>query len=577
MNHPTRSYTLDACLGRGGFGEVFRARLLRPGGLELTVAIKLLRADLDPGGQAAARLRDEARLLSLLDHPAIPAVRDLLTLEGRLAMVVDWIEGADLGACAEAAPAMPMRARIEVIAAIAEALDAAWSAPLRDGAPLRLVHRDIKPANIRISTRGAPFLLDFGIAVAAGAAREAHTATDLVVGSPAYMPPERYLGDQDAPSGDVFSLGAVLHELLTGRRLFASMTFMQLASLAADVRRFDAAVDTRLSDIPPHVDPDVSALLHGMLAHDPAERPTARMVADLLSEAADAAPGASLRRWARDRAWPDPVPLSSPLTGSTLVEGGDLRGGSRPTPSNATRHTLRDPSTSTTPDVAAISAHRAGPSPPRPTHHHPIAPRPARVPGWLPPILVTAAGIIGVLAGIRTTFDPARNVRAVQGEPWPPVAPAEAAAAPKTDGTAPVTPAAQDESSRAAVVTPTESPDEPPDRPIRAARRTSAPPSPHLAAPPAAPEPGAMPKPDPEPDAPPSVFVALDPSTAAYAPRLIGGGLNIALPAEVPAGQYEVWAEFIPGNPQPGGTASVALGDAPPTLRCANRFCRLLP
>src|SRR5689334_13675221 len=91
-----RQFHIHDCLGRGGYGEVYRSTMVAPGGVKLDVAVKLLRVDLDPGNEAVRRLRDEARLLSALRHPAILQVFDLAVLDGRIGLITEYVEGEDL-------------------------------------------------------------------------------------------------------------------------------------------------------------------------------------------------------------------------------------------------------------------------------------------------------------------------------------------------------------------------------------------------------------------------------------------------------------------------------------------------
>jgi serine/threonine-protein kinase len=200
-----RRFHIHACLGRGGFGEVYRATMSSSGGVRTEVAVKVLREDIDPGSEALKRLRDEGRLLGALRHPAILRVHDLVLLEGRVALVTEFVEGQDLDGCLSVRgvagdEAMPIRAVVAVVGEVASALEAAWSSVSPFGnVPIRLVHRDVKPANVRIGRHGEVKLLDFGIARATNVAREAQTATNSMMGSYLYMAPERFLEEQVAP------------------------------------------------------------------------------------------------------------------------------------------------------------------------------------------------------------------------------------------------------------------------------------------------------------------------------------------------------------------------------------------
>ncbi|MCA9570598.1 MAG: serine/threonine protein kinase, partial [Myxococcales bacterium] len=187
MEPDLRQFSIDRCLGSGGFGEVYLATMRSPGGVESEVALKVLHRGLDPRSQPIQRLRDEARLLGTLNHPAVLKVHDLVLLDGRIALVTEYVDGADLDECIRAG--LPLRATLEVIARTADALHAAYTSTGPEGVPLHLVHRDIKPSNIRVGRHADVRLLDFGIAKAADARREARTQTHAVLGSPWYMAP----------------------------------------------------------------------------------------------------------------------------------------------------------------------------------------------------------------------------------------------------------------------------------------------------------------------------------------------------------------------------------------------------
>ncbi len=320
-----RSFRIGPCLGRGGFGEVYLARMSRPGGFELEVALKVLHAEVDPAGQAAARLADEARLLALVRHRAVPRLIDLVRLEGRLALVSEYVEGADLRAMLEGPTPPGPRALAEALADVADALHAAWTTPLpgRPGHTARIVHRDLKPANLRLGRDGGARLLDFGIATTTAVTREAATQTAAIVGSPAYMAPERYDGAEAAPAADVFSLGAVLAEALGAPRLLGGLDVPALVGLALHRERFEAHVAARLSALPGELPATLRGLVASLTAWDPAARPSAPDTAEALAALAPTLAGPSLRAWARGASWPAVGESPGPWSGRTVTEGTD--------------------------------------------------------------------------------------------------------------------------------------------------------------------------------------------------------------------------------------------------------------
>jgi serine/threonine protein kinase len=316
-----RRFTVGDCLGRGGYGEVYRARMLSPGGLETEVALKVLRADLELGHDAVRRLRDEGRMLARLDHPAILRVFDLVALEGRVCLVTEMIDGADLAQLSHAGARPTPRAVLQLVSAVARALHEAYTATAGGGVPIRLVHRDVKPSNIRIGRHGQVKLVDFGIARSDALHRESRTQSDAVLGSLPYIAPERFLERESRPASDVFSLGCVLFEGLVGERFYGENSRVRVPTLALDEDAFDDFVLSRLSDLPVRTPGDVRLLLTGMLSYDPEVRPTANEVAGRCEHLGDDLPGTTLRAWTRRVSWPEPPPDAGPLAGRTLVEG----------------------------------------------------------------------------------------------------------------------------------------------------------------------------------------------------------------------------------------------------------------
>jgi len=291
------------------------------GGVSHEVAVKVLHDGLDPRSQAVQRLRDEGKLLALLRHPSILSVHDLVILSGRVALVTEYVEGGDLDTCF-AQGGMSIRALIDAVGRVAAALDAAWNTAGPEGKPLHLVHRDVKPANIRIGKHGEVKLLDFGIATAAGVKREAQTQAKALIGSYLYMSPERLdRSDSKNPAGDVYALGAVLYEGVTDTRIFGDIELKEQYKLSWEAEDHDAFVKNRV-DAVEGLDPQIAALILEMMQHDETARPAPADLARRCDRMADEMSGTSLRQWAWDYEWPETDELPGELGGKTITEAG---------------------------------------------------------------------------------------------------------------------------------------------------------------------------------------------------------------------------------------------------------------
>ena len=305
-----RVFDFHACVGTGGFGEVYRATLRSAGGLEREVAVKTLRMSVAPGDDAMRRLRDEARLLARLEHRAILDVIDIVQLGGRVAVVMKYLDGQDLGGCLEGQDPMPRRAAVEMIGEVASALAAAAD-------HLELVHRDVKPSNVRILSDGSVKLLDFGIARSPQVEREGHTSTGMIVGTPGYLAPERVAEAVDGTASDVYSLGCVMYAALARRPLFYRVPRPKRLGMALNQSEHDAFIVEALQQLSPG--PEIH-LLRRMLAFEPHLRPRASSVEERCEDLAPHISGESLRRWARHRKWPGPVSVDGSLVGQRLTE-----------------------------------------------------------------------------------------------------------------------------------------------------------------------------------------------------------------------------------------------------------------
>ena len=292
------SYEFLRPLGQGAFGEVWLARKRGREDFSKMVAIKTMRADIaldreERREEVLLRALDEALLLGHLQHPNIVQVFDVVRFEGRPAVVMEYLEGVNLQELMhylrQQKMDCPVRAAFELIGRLAEALDFAWRARSEAGTRLELIHRDIKPSNIMI-TRHQVKLLDFGTARANFETRKAETKSARF-GTQAYMSPERQLWEGDLPAGDIYSLGLVLFELLTGT------TNRERPDAFSSRREFldNGLSQLRLGGALTGPVEDIHALLTAMLHVDPLERPDAARVADSMEMFAQRATDDGLR------------------------------------------------------------------------------------------------------------------------------------------------------------------------------------------------------------------------------------------------------------------------------------------
>lgn len=237
-------YRLDALIARGGMGVVYRATQLA---LERPVALKVIARELAGKEGFRERFLSESRLAARLDHPSVVPVIDAREEEGELIVAMRLVEGGDLRRLIDReGPLAPDRA-VELLGQIADALDAAHAAGI--------VHRDVKPHNILVEGDRA-YLSDFGLAKAfEGAGAGSSTS---IVGTVEYMAPEQWRGSRVGPAADVYSLGCVLYEALTGIVPFARGE----ADTEPEIPRgIDAAIERAVSKDPADRYPTAGALI----------------------------------------------------------------------------------------------------------------------------------------------------------------------------------------------------------------------------------------------------------------------------------------------------------------------------
>lgn len=270
-------YEIQAPLGAGGMGEVYRALDTR---LQRTVAIKILSSHLSESSDARQRLEREARAISSLNHPNICTLHDVGSQDGTDFLVMEHLQGETLADRLHRS-ALPLAEALAIAVAIADALDKAHSRGI--------VHRDLKPANIML-TKNGPKLMDFGLAkpaAALGGTGSAGPLTPLtptvslaslsapaspltekgtIVGTFQYMAPEVLQGAEADPCADIFSFGCVLYEMVTGRRAFEGKS--QFSVLGAILDKEPERISTLQPTSPPRLD----EVVHNCLAKDRDQR-----------------------------------------------------------------------------------------------------------------------------------------------------------------------------------------------------------------------------------------------------------------------------------------------------------------
>ncbi len=251
------AYEVEGELGRGAMGRVLRARHLPTGAVR---ALKVLDGPLDAEG--VLRFRREAEALARVGGRGVVTVHEAAHEGATFFYAMDLMSGGSLGARLRSMGRLPWREAVAIVADLARTLARCHEA--------RLVHRDLKPDNVLFDEAGAPLIADFGCARDLGA--RSLTETGAVLGTPAYMPPEQLMGEKVGPAADVFALGSILHELLTGERPHGGRTLIDLHETASRRRSFTAGA---ASGAPASVD----ALLARALEPDPARRPAASVFA----------------------------------------------------------------------------------------------------------------------------------------------------------------------------------------------------------------------------------------------------------------------------------------------------------
>ncbi|MFD7734491.1 serine/threonine-protein kinase [Kitasatospora phosalacinea] len=297
-------YRLDELIGRGGMGQVWHGWDVT---LHRRVAVKLLPEDQPHDSRDAERFLNEARLAAGLTHPGIVTVHDLdREPDGAVYLVMELLTGTDLAVRLRRDGPPPVAVAVDWMLQLCDALDFAHTA--------KVIHRDLKPANLFLTPNGRLKVLDFGIAKYAESLTDSHSR---VMGTTAYMPPERFHGRSGDQRGDLYSLGCVLFEFLTGRPPFGTG-----APAALMLRHLTEPARPAGPETPGPVPPELDRLVLDLLAKEPEDRPasaaevTARLRPLLTAPATPAAPVAppSPVRTPTERDVPRPRTPTAPVT-----------------------------------------------------------------------------------------------------------------------------------------------------------------------------------------------------------------------------------------------------------------------
>ncbi|TDD23739.1 serine/threonine protein kinase [Kribbella turkmenica] len=257
-----KRYRLGPSIGRGGMGEVFRATDEQLG---RAVAVKVLLPS-DPDARAAERFHREARAAARLNDPHVVSVYDFGNHGDGFFLVMELVEGGTVADELAGHGTLPKDRAIQIVEQAAAGLAAAHREDV--------VHRDVKPGNLLLAADGTVKVADFGIAQLPGDGATTLTAAGQIIGSTLYLSPERARGGQAGKAADVYSLGCVLYQLVTGRPPFTAEH-----PTAILYQHVDTA-PTPPSAIDPELGGAFEAVLLRMLAKDPADRPSAAEIAD---------------------------------------------------------------------------------------------------------------------------------------------------------------------------------------------------------------------------------------------------------------------------------------------------------
>ena len=280
-------YDVKDVLGRGGMGIVYKARQIR---LNRLVALKMMLAGTDAEPEELARFRSEAEAVARLQHPYIVQIYEVGEHDGRPYFSLEFLEGGSLDKKLKSTTLRPREAA-EILAKLAQAMAAAHQRGI--------IHRDLKPANILLTADGTPKITDFGLAKRLEE-DQGRTRSGAVMGTPSYMAPEQAMGkiNELGPSADIYSLGAILYDLLTGRPPFLGATVLETLQMV------QTEEPLRPSRLHPKLPADLETICLKCLEKEPPKRYASSLaLAEDLGRFLDGKPIEARATPAWERAW----------------------------------------------------------------------------------------------------------------------------------------------------------------------------------------------------------------------------------------------------------------------------------
>jgi eukaryotic-like serine/threonine-protein kinase len=279
------NFEILAMIGRGGMGEVYRARDVR---LKRDVAIKTLPSGFATDRDRITRFEREARSASALNHPNIVSVHDVGTEGGVSFIVSELVDGETLAQIIQRAP-IPLRKLIEVSTQICDGLAAAHAAGV--------IHRDLKPGNIMLTNDGRVKILDFGLArqdqsrgVDSTTMEASHPG--VIMGTPGYMSPEQVRGEPTDARSDIFSLGVILYEMASGKRAFPGTSSVEV---------MNSILKDEPPELPPSSPPELDRIVRRCIEKQPSRR--FQSAADLGFALRTLSPSPQRERWSKRTLW----------------------------------------------------------------------------------------------------------------------------------------------------------------------------------------------------------------------------------------------------------------------------------